>query len=209
MASAPRLQTKQWPPVGVGPASPRGWRGAVTSGQGLVSRGTQAGWACPGVGGWWSRLAGGCSAWACRREPLWRVLSRRVLRGHGLISCRDGAWGLQLRELARGGAWHPVPVGFQQQGQLPPQAGAAPIGGKEHGHALGAAAAHRVGVAPERRHGRQGGGESGGEGLSASGLTQGLAHFAPQAVAPGLVGGPGGRPVLVVKGGRCFRWRGG
>lgn len=38
-------------PVGAGAASPRGWRGAVASGQGLVSRGAQPGWSCPGVAG--------------------------------------------------------------------------------------------------------------------------------------------------------------
>jgi hypothetical protein len=87
----------------------------------------------------------------------------------------------------------------EQVPELHPQASAAAIGGEQHRHALGAAAALGVGVAPEGRHGVEGGDESGGEGIRATGLLERLTHLGPQAVATGVVGGPGGRAVLVVE----------
>ena len=87
----------------------------------------------------------------------------------------------------------------EQVPELDPQPRATAISGKEHGHALGAAASHRVGMTPKGRHRCQGSNESGGQGLGATSLQKRLADLAAQPVATGLVGGPGGRPVRVVE----------
>lgn len=123
-----------------------------------------------------------------RRRPSWPLPSHSMPRSTGHRAAL-------LRRCPTSSGLGPV----EEMPELDAEGGVGAVGLEEGGEALRAAAALGVGGAPEGRHRREGRAEGSGEGVRATGMAQGLADASEQGGAARLVGGPGGRAVLVVE----------